>query len=121
MREVVISYTDVKLYIKSNCDTAVDSILDSVEPFVMDYVKHPFGYAETDSLHDIDVVMAQIRENFNFLSWEPDGRVRRGLISRTIKTEQERWKKDRNAWFYGRFIGRLAYLMNQNVLKMSNK
>jgi len=34
------------------------------------------------------------------------------MIRQTIKTETERWKQ-RNAWAYGRYIGRLAYLINK--------
>ena len=118
MRNVVISFNDVKLYIKTHCNHSIDEIVDATEPFVMDYIKHPFGFAETNDENDIDSLINTINQSFSEFTYEPDGRVRRGLISRTIKIEKTRWEEGRNAWFYGRFIGRVAYLMNKEVEKM---
>jgi hypothetical protein len=115
-REVVITYNDVREYIKNNTKYSVDSILDVVEPFSMYYIQHPVGFAETDNYNDIVKLTKEIEESFFGFELEPDGRVRRGLITTDIKREQQRWK-ERNAGFFGRHIGRLAYLLNEEAKK----
>jgi hypothetical protein len=115
-REVVITYNDVREYIKNNTKYSVDSIIDVVEPFSMYYIQHPVGFAETDNYNDIVKLTKEIEESFFGFELEPDGRVRRGLINTDIKREQQRWK-ERNAGFFGRHIGRLAYLLNEEAKK----
>ena len=114
-REVLITFNDVKDYINQNCSNVVNSIVDVTEPFVMDYIKRPYGFAETDGVNDIGELIKEIDLSFRMLACEPDGRVRRGLILQTIKREKIRWMEAENAWFYGRFIGRLAYLLNEEA------
>ena len=115
-REVVITYNDVREYIKNNTEHSIDSILDVVEPFSMDYITLPVGFAETDNYNDINKLMKEIDLGFLMIATEPDGRIRKGIISRDIKREQERWE-ERNAGFFGRHIGRLAYLLNEEAKK----
>ncbi len=110
-REVVITYEQVREYIKNNMKHSIDSIVDAVEPFSMEYIKSPFGFAETDDYNDIVKLVEEIQQSFYFISLE-DGRSRKGIISRNIKQEQQRWKEG-NAGFFGRHIGRLAYLLNK--------
>jgi hypothetical protein len=76
----------------------------------------PVGFAETDNYNDIVKLTKEIEESFFGFELEPDGRVRRGLINTDIKREQQRWK-ERNAGFFGRHIGRLAYLLNEEAKK----
>jgi hypothetical protein len=116
-KEVLITFNDVKDYINQNCSNVVNTIVDATEPFVMDYIKHPYGFAETDGVNDIGELIKEINLSFMMLASEPDGRVRRGLISQTIKREKTRWIEGHNAWFYGRFIGRVAYLLNEDKKK----
>ena len=111
-KETVINYNDVRKFIKENMKTSIDSIVDAVEPFAMDYITLPVGFAETDNYNDMDKLIREIELGFYMITSEPDGRVRKGLVSRNIKKEQERWK-ERNAGFFGRHIGRLAYLLNE--------
>ena len=111
-RNTVISYNDVREFIKENVKNSIDSIVDVVEPFSMDYINSPFGFAETDNYNDMDKLIREIELGFLMITSEPDGRVRKGLINRNIKQEQERWEQ-RNAGFFGRHIGRLAYLLNE--------
>ena len=79
----------------------------------MDYIKSPFGFAETDNVNDLDLLTKEINNSFKMLSWElvPE---RNRLIKSNIKRETERWNDGKNAGFYGRYIGRLAYLLNEN-------
>lgn len=108
-----ITFSEVKNYVLKNSNHAVESIIDATELFVLDYIKHPVGYAETDKITDIDVLMQEIDNAFREFTWELDGRVRRGMINHVIKIETSRWRQGRNAWYYGRHIGRLAYLLNK--------
>ena len=109
-----ITFDEVKDYVMNNCPFAIERIIDSTEPFVMDYVDCPVGYAETNNLNDIDELTKEINEHFKEFSYEYDGRVRRGLINRVVRIETTRWNEGRNAWYYGRHIGRLAYLLNKD-------
>ena len=121
-----ITFDEVKGYVMNNCPeaqrwffdtqtyTGIERIIDSTEPFVMDYVDCPVGYAETNNLNDIDELTKEINEHFKEFSYVYDGRVRRGIINRIVKTEISRWNEGRNAWYYGRHIGRLAYLLNKD-------
>jgi hypothetical protein len=111
-REVVITFEDVKNYIHIFSKYYVDEIIDAVEPFAMNYIKFPVGYAETDNLNDIDECITEIEHLFWNFDMVDSKRERNKMINQTIKTETERWK-DRNAWAYGRMIGRLAYLINK--------
>ena len=113
MREVKITFDEVKNFIKDNTKYSIDEMIDAVEPFTMDYIKSPFGFAETDNLNDIQKCLDEIYLHFVGIMAEPDGRVRRGYINRTIKRENERWKQG-NAAGFGRMVGRLGYLLNQN-------
>jgi hypothetical protein len=90
----------------------IKKIMNSVEPFVMDYITCPVGYAETDNLNDINQLVNEIKEAYYGIEFEPDGRKRNRLVNDIIKTETTRWSEGRNAGFYGRHIGRLAYLLN---------
>lgn len=112
-KETVITFDYVKSYINHNCSNVVEAIVDATEPFVMDYIQHPYGFAETDNVNDMNELLKEIDLSFMMLASEPDGRVRRGLINQTVKREKTRWLNGRNAWFYGRFIGRVAYLLNE--------
>jgi hypothetical protein len=111
LREIVITFEDVKNYIKTFSNHYNDEIVSSCEPFAMDYILSPFGFAETDNLNDIDEVISDIENGFWMISLEPKVKQRQ-LIKHAVKTETERWKQ-RNAWGYGRMIGRLAYLINE--------
>ena len=111
-REIVIKFEDVKNYIHIFSKHYVDEIIDSVEPFAMDYIKCPVGYAETDNLNDVDNCITKIEEIFWSFDMCETKRERNKMIKETIKTETDRWKQ-RNAWAYGRYIGRLAYLINK--------
>jgi hypothetical protein len=103
------AFIKVKDYLLTNCKFPIEKIIDSTEPFVMDYVKCPVGYAETDNLNDTDELFKEIDEHFTYLALE-DGRVRRGLINHIIRKETRCWNV-RNAGYYGRHIARLAYLL----------
>ena len=105
------AFLKVKNHLLTNCPDAIESIIDSTEPFVLDYINYPVGYAETDELNDIDKLTKDINNHFRDIAYEQDGRVRRGLINRVITIETTRWNEGRNAWYYGRHIGRLAYLL----------
>ena len=111
-REIVITFEDVKNYIHIFSKHYVDEIIDSVEPFAMAYIKHPYGFAETDNLNDLDECITEIEHLFWNFDMVDSKRERNRMIRETIKTETERWK-ERNAWAYGRYIGRLAYLINK--------
>jgi len=37
-KKEVITFQEIKDYIKANCKNSVDSIIDATEPFVMDYI-----------------------------------------------------------------------------------
>jgi hypothetical protein len=112
-REVVIKFEDVKNYIHIFSKHYVDEIIDAVEPFAMNYIKCPVGYAETDRLNNINDCITEIEHLFwNFDMCETK-RERNKIIKETIKTETTRWKTDKNAWSYGRMIARLAYLINK--------
>jgi hypothetical protein len=115
-RETVIKFEDVKNYIHIFSKHYVDEIIDAVEPFVMNYIQCPVGYAETDGLDDINECITQIEHLFWNFDMAETKRERNRMIRQTIKTETERWKQ-RNAWAYGRYIGRLAYLINKQKLE----
>jgi methionine synthase II (cobalamin-independent) len=118
-REIVIKFEDVKNYIHIFSNHYVDEIIDVVEPFVMDYIESPFGFAETDDLNDIDECIRQIEHMFWQYDVAENKRERNKMIKETIKIETERWKM-RNAWAYGRYIGRLAYLINKKKSNQKN-
>ena len=109
----MIKFEDVKNYVLDNSKYAVASIVDATEPFVMDYLKHPSGFAETDNVNNVEILMKDIDAGFYDLVCEPDGRIRRGLVNHTVKREKLRWQEGRNAAFYGRHIARLGYLLNK--------
>lgn len=117
-REIVIRYDDVKNYINENCkwitykQFTAEPILNAVEPFVMDYITTPVGFEETDGLTDKNEIIQKLDNSFSAIMIE-DGRKVRSHITSAVKIETERWKK-RNAWVYGRYIGRLAYLLNED-------
>ncbi len=111
-REIKITFADVKNYIHIFSNHYVDEIIDVVEPFVMDYMKHPVGYAETDGLNDIDECITKIEELFWSFNMVDTKTERNRMIRETIKTETNRWK-ERNGWAYSRYIARLAYLINK--------
>ena len=115
-REVVITFQEVKDYVKSNLHQpiAIEEIMDAVEPFVMDYIQSPFGFAETDGVNDKKECMNELYLHFLGIAVETDGRVRRGLIRQTVKKEKERWAQW-SAWGFGRYMGRLAYLLNEDA------
>jgi hypothetical protein len=81
----------------------------------MNYIKLPVGYAETDKLNDINECMNHINELFWGFELYPTPKQRAKAIKETIKVETTRWK-EKNAWAYGRYIGRLAYLINKSYL-----
>lgn len=110
-REVVIKFEDVKNYIKIFSNHYNDEIVNACEPFAMDYILSPFGFAETDNLNNIDEVISEIENGFWMISLEGK-REQKQMIKRAVEKETERWKQ-RNAWGYGRMIGRLAYLINE--------
>lgn len=116
-REIVITFNDVKDYINENCKWAtykqfsVEPIFDAVEPFVMDYITTPVGFAETDGLNDKNEIIQKLDHSMWGIMID-DGRKVRSHIKSVVNIETERWKQ-RNAWFYGRYIGRLAYLLNE--------
>jgi hypothetical protein len=118
-REIKISFNDVKNYINDNCKWVTykqfnaEPILDAVEPFVMNYIIIPVGYYETNNLNDKNEIIKKLDASL-FGIMTDDGRKVKSHISRTVKIETERWK-ERNAWFYGRYIGRLAYLLNEEL------
>lgn len=116
LREIKITFDDVKNYIHIFSKHYVDEIIDAVEPFAMDYIQSPYGYAETDKLNDIDECITQIEHMFWQFDVAETKRERNRMIKETIKTETERWKQ-RNAWAYGRYIGRLAYLINKQKVQ----
>lgn len=111
--EVKINFKEVKNYLINSSEFAIESIIDSVEPFVMDYIKHPFGFAETDNVNDLDLLTKEINNSFQMLSYDT-AQERNRLIKSNIKRETERWNDGKNAGFYGRHIGRLAYLLNES-------
>jgi hypothetical protein len=111
-REIVITFQDVRNYIHQHAKHYVDDIIDVVQPFAMDYIKHPYGFAETDKLNDIDECIKEIDELFISFTLANQREYNR-MVNETIEVEFKRWK-DRNAWAYGRYIGRLAYLLNQS-------
>lgn len=123
-REVLISFNDVKDYINQNCkwvtykQFTAEPIFDAVEPFVMDYITLPVGYAETDNLNDKNEIIQKLDHSLWGIMID-DGRKVRSHIKSAVKIEIERWKQH-NAWFYGRYIGRLAYLLNEER-KSENK
>jgi hypothetical protein len=110
-REVVIKFEDVKNYLKIFSNHYNEEILNACEPFAMDYILSPFGFAETDNLNDIDEVISEIENGFWMISLE-NKREQKSMIKFAVFTETERWKQ-RNAWGYGRMVGRLAYLINE--------
>jgi len=107
-KKEVITFQEIKDYIKANCKNSVDSIIDATEPFVMDYITCPVGYAETNNVNDLDKLIEDITMAFIF---DPDGRKRRGEINWCVKREKQRWLEGRNAGFFGRHIGRVGYLL----------
>lgn len=110
-REVVIKFEDVKSYLKIFSNHYNEEIVNACEPFAMDYILSPFGFAETDNLNNIDEVISEIENGFWFISLEGK-RKQNQMIKHAVQIETERWKQ-RNAWGYGRMIGRLAYLINE--------
>lgn len=115
-REIKIKFEDVKSYIHIFSKHYVDEIIDSVEPFVMNYIKCPVGYAETDHLNDVNECITQIEHMFWQFDVAENKKERNRMIRETIKTESERWK-ERNAWAFGRYIARLAYLINKQKVE----
>jgi len=116
-----ITFQQVKNYVLTNCSHAIERIIDSTEPFVMDYIECPVGYTETNNLNNINELTKEINEHFKDFTYEEDGRVRRHMINRVIKTEISRWNESHDAWYYGRHIGRLAHLLNNSTpIKQSN-
>ena len=111
MREIKITFKEVKEFILKNSNNAVESIIDATEPFVMYYMNSPFGFAETDNENEIEPLLDSLYWSFVFT---PDGRVRRGEINSVIKREREKWNNGRNAGSVGRLIGRIAHLLNQS-------
>ena len=111
MREIKITFKEVKEFILKNSNNAIESIIDATEPFVMDYMNSPFGFAETDNENEIEPLLDSLY--WSFVS-TPDGRVRRGEINSVIKREREKWNNGRNAGSVGRLIGRIAHLLNQS-------
>ena len=116
-REIVIKFEDVKNYLKIFSNHYNEDIVNACEPFAMDYILSPFGFAETDKLNNIDEVISDIENGFWMIALEGK-REQNRMIKHAVKTETERWKQ-RNAWGYGRMIGRLAYLINKQ--KISRK
>ena len=108
-----ITFQEVKNYLLNNSNNAIESIVDATEPFVMDYIKYPLGFAETDNINDIDQLLKDIDNTFIEFKLETDGRIRRGMINHVIKKETQRWNEGKNAWYYGRHIARLGYLLNK--------
>lgn len=109
-----VTFQQVKDYLKANTKHSVEKLIDATEPFVMDYINRPYGFAETDNVYDIQELTAEIDDAFYYgIGAETDGRIRKGLLNDAIKRETTRWKEGRNAGFYGRHIGRLAYLLTQ--------
>ena len=117
-REIVITFEDVKNYIKTFSNHYNERIVNACEPFAMDYIKSPFGFAETDNLNDIDEVISDIENGFWMISLEPK-RKQNQFIKHAVEMETKRWK-ERNAWGYGRMIGRLAYLINEQKRNRKN-
>jgi hypothetical protein len=115
-REVAITFEDVKSYIKIFANDYIEEIVNACEPFAMDYITSPFGFAETDGLNDINAVISEIQTSFWFIKLE-DKIEQKKMIKRAVKIETDRWAQ-RNAWGYGRMIGRLAYLINKQKLSM---
>jgi hypothetical protein len=113
-KEIVITFEDVKSYLKIFSNHYNENIVNACEPFAMDYILSPFGFAETDNLNDIDEVISEIENAFWMISLE-DKRKQKSMIKHAVEKETERWKQ-RNAWGYGRMIGRLAYLINKQKL-----
>jgi hypothetical protein len=113
-RKVVIKFEDVKNYIKIFSNHYNEEIVNACEPFAMDYILSPFGFAETDDLNDINDVISDIENGFWMISLE-DKKDQKRMIKLAVKLETARWE-DRNAWAYGRLIGRLAYLINEQKL-----
>lgn len=118
-KETQIKFEDVKNYIHIFSKHYVDEIIDAVEPFAMDYIESPYGFAETDNLNNIDECIREIEHMFWQYDVAENKRERNRMIKQTIKTETERWKM-RNAWAYGRYIGRLAYLINKKKTERKN-
>ena len=114
-KEIVIKFEDVKNYIKIFSNHYNENIVNACEPFAMDYILSPFGFAETDNLNDVDEVISEIENGFWMISLEPKGNQTK-MIKHAVATETERWKQ-RNAWGYGRMIGRLAYLINKQKIE----
>jgi hypothetical protein len=72
----------------------------AVQPFMEYYVECPVGFAETNNLNDIDECVEIIRD------------INRGLnLPSTIRQETQRFLDGHNAGSFGRYIGRLAYLL----------
>jgi hypothetical protein len=111
-REIVIKFEDVKNYIHIFSKYYVDEIIDSVEPFAMDYITHPYGFAETNEINDLDECIMELEQMFWSYYMTESKRERTKMIKEAVKKETERWKTG-NAWGYGRMIGRLAYLINK--------
>jgi hypothetical protein len=83
--------------------------MEAIIPFVEYYQKHPYGFAETDGLNDIDEAQSIVNEimfNFNEIAKTKEKQ-------QMIKKELDRWKEGRNAGAFGRYIGRLYYLKNK--------
>ena len=77
----------------------------AIAPFVEDYKLHPYGFAETDNLNDID----ECQKDVDKIMWvfnHSDMSDKKNII----KKEIDRWCDGRNAGCFGRFIGRLEYL-----------
>lgn len=85
-------------------------LLDAVAPFVEYYQKHPYGFAETDTLNDLQEAEQIVKEMMFDFNEQATTEWKRLLI----KKELDRWKEGRNAGGYGRFIARLWYLKNKN-------
>lgn len=77
----------------------------AVQPFMEFYMECPVGFAETNNLNNIDECLKIIKE----LNSNCD-------IRSSIRQETKRFSEGKNAGAFGRYIGRLAYLLkNKSV------
>jgi hypothetical protein len=123
-KEILINFDEVKQHINLTCkwtsyrQFTVTPIIDATEQFAMDYIKYPYGFAETDNLNDIGKLLKDLDDAFWGILAD-DGRSVKSNIKRAVNREVNRWK-DGNASYFGRMIGRLAYLLNEEKKKYAN-